>query len=635
MKKKCISSLMVVSLVTVASAVPLKENALSEITLRGVAGARFRDCLSRHVMTADLDVMADVFTTRIENVGGWRGEFWGKYMHSSVPFAQMTGDAKLRAAIVKSMNTVMGAQEADGYIGCYAAGSRSDRGWDVWGNKYTLMGLLYGYELTGDSRVLESAKRLADYLIGQFGEGRREICKTGNWLGLASGSVLEPIVKLYTVTKERKYLDFAGKIVAELDAEDGPRLLRDADVKPGDRRNDKPTSAISTRKAYEMMSCYQGLADYALVTGDRKILDTVIKVAKSIAENEITIVGGGAAAENWYHGRENQAGVWSRSQETCVTTTWMRLCEKMLTVTGDPFWADQIERSFYNAYLASLKTDGSHFDSYTPLRGTRANGNLHCYLETDCCNANGPRGFLTYLSTAFMTGADDKVYLNWYDSADVRARLSSGAEVRFENFSYYPSGAKAFPCDNHVHLAYRSPETRMFTLMLRIPAWSGETTVELRPFGWRSNEDFVRLEGAKAGTYYAVTRTWKPGDVIEINFDMSCRKHVLGNYVAFTAGPIVLTRATRFDDGDLSEGLREKDVAKLDPAGSYATVAATDTPDTWIEYALNLPIGEHVESVGRNGGRVIRFCDFASAGNRWSSRDFYRVWLPLDRGAIW
>ena len=78
-------------------------------------------------------------------------------------------------------------------------------------------------------------------------------------------------------------------------------------------------------------------------------------------------------------------------------------CEKLLEVTDDPKWADQLERTFYNAYLGAMKPDGSEFAGYTPLTGSRYHGQHHCFMHTDCCTSNGPRGFLCFLKELFRT----------------------------------------------------------------------------------------------------------------------------------------------------------------------------------------------------------------------------------------
>ena len=120
-----------------------------------------------------------------------------------------------------------------------------------------------------------------------------------------------------------------------------------------------------------------------------------------------------------------------------MTITWMRLCEKLLDLTGDPKWADQIERTFYNAYLAAMRADGAEFAGYTPLSGSRCHGQHHCYMHTDCCTANGPRGFLCLIRKFFRVNGDAAEF-NFYGSALVKGELPGGRKIAFDVYSLYP-----------------------------------------------------------------------------------------------------------------------------------------------------------------------------------------------------
>ena len=161
--------------------------------------------------------MADVFRKH-EETKLWQTEFWGKYMHGAVPLWELTRCPALKAKIDASTVAVIAAQDEEGYIGNYSPERRfAYNAWDVWGVKYTLMGLMFQYDATKDERILKAACRLCDYLISKVGPGTKPgIAGTGNYSGLPSCSVLEPVMWLYNRTGERKYLDFAGFIVREM-----------------------------------------------------------------------------------------------------------------------------------------------------------------------------------------------------------------------------------------------------------------------------------------------------------------------------------------------------------------------------------------------------------------------------------
>jgi DUF1680 family protein len=494
--------------------------------------------------------------------------------------------------------------------------------------KYTMMGLLHYYDATKSPEVLDACKRLCDYVIAELGPGGKRgvhLYQTGNWSGYASSSILEPVMWLYNRTQDKKYLDFATMIVKDMtEAEDGPRLLDLAlkGISVADRNgygNKADTSGgyVSKHnrwKSYEMMSCYQGMLEYFEVTGRKDLFDAALATGNDIIKEEINLAGGCACSEAWFHGARKQHLPYLRLQETCVTITWMRFCEKLLTLTGDPKWADEIERTFYNAYLAALKADGSEFAGYTPLTGSRYHGQHHCYMHTDCCTANGPRGFLCFLSELFRT-KDDAAIFNFYASALVKGVVpKTGKKVAFDMYSLYPRS-------NAARIVSHTENAGVVPLKLRIPKWSETTVVKVNG---------QEQKGAVSGAYFTIAREWKLGDIVEIKFDMPVIAHTLEHNVAFTRGPVLLARDSRFGDGDFTEPFRRgiKDGQRMT---GFADVR-TPTDDMWMAFSATLPIGSHHENPEGALQETVFFCDYASAGNTWHRDNFYRTWFPEEYG---
>lgn len=115
----------------------------------------------------------------------------------------------------------------------------------------------------------------------QVGSGKTSIVATGNYIGMPSSSILEPVMYLYNRTKEVRYLDFAKYIVAEWETPEGPQLISKAiaDV-PVANRFPHPKvwfSRENGQKAYEMMSCYEGLLELYKVTRNPLYLSVVEK----------------------------------------------------------------------------------------------------------------------------------------------------------------------------------------------------------------------------------------------------------------------------------------------------------------------------------------------------------------------
>ena len=331
--------------------------------------------------------------------------------------------------------------------------------------------------------------------------------------------------------------------------------------------------------------------------------------AEDIVKEEINLAGGCACSELWFHGARKQHLPYRHLQETCVTTTWMRFCEKLLDMTDDPKWADQLERTFYNAYLGALRSDGAEFAAYTPLAGNRWHGMHHCYMHINCCTANGPRGFLCFLKKMFAVRGGVAT-LNFYSSALVKGELSGGRKVAFDMYSLYPRSNAARIVS---HTAGAVP------VRLRIPAWSAKTEVKLNG---------KALDGVKAGGYFTIERDWKLGDIVEIMFDMPVVAHTLNHHVAFTRGPVLLARDSRFADGDLTEPFRRG----IKDGQQMPRFAAVRTPsdDIWMAFSATLPIGSHTENPEASNPTTVFFCDYASAGNSWTRDNYYRTWFPVE-----
>ena len=654
---------MVTAMTTMVSVYADSLGNIGDVRLKGYLGERLDAMIERHVASRDVDYVTAPFIEKTERTGKWQTEFWGKFMHSAMPYLVYTGSGKLKTAVERGLGCILASQEASGYIGNYPDELRCGEGWDVWGMKYTMLGLLHYYDwkckieneecrIDGGScpsaaNALESAKRLCDYVIVEIGpNGRRgrELWQTGNWSGYASSSILEPVMWLYrrVAAKDgadaaQKYLDFAAYIVEGMTKpEKGPRLIDLAlkGVSVADRNgygNSPETHGgyvmkHNRWKAYEMMSCYQGLLEYyeiaklckygnvqCQMSSVEDILKAAMMTAEDIVKEEVNLAGGCASSEAWFHGARKQHLPYVHLQETCVTTTWMRFCEKLLDLTGDTKWADQLERTFYNAYLGALRADCDEFAAYTPLNGSRWHGMNHCFMHTDCCTANGPRGFLCFLKKFFRVN-DNAAEFNFYGSALVKGVLSDGRKVAFDMYSLYPRSDWA-------RIVSHTEGVGEVPLRLRIPAWSDKTVVKLNG---------KVMDGVKAGGYFKIVHEWRLGDVVEISFSMPVVAHTLAHNVAFTRGPILLARDSRFADGDMMEpfhsGIRDGQTMP-----TFASVH-TLSDDVWMVFSATLPIGSHTENPEASNPSTVFFCDYASAGNTWTRANFYRTWFPVEYG---
>src|SRR5690606_22076394 len=242
-------------------------------TITGVVGHRFAGAFVKDIITQDVEHLVSPFRSRTET-HGWQSEFWGKWFTSAVLAYHYRPTPGLKRKLAYAVNALLSTQSKDGYIGNYAESHRLEQ-WDIWGRKYTMLGLIAYYELAGDNRSLMAACRVADHLMKELSAQDGVIVNKGNYRGMAASSVLEPICLLYNHTEEKKYLDFAEDIVRQWEErDDGPKLISKATIdvaarfpKPDIKDWYSPQQGL---KAYEMMSCYEGLLELYRITGKER-----------------------------------------------------------------------------------------------------------------------------------------------------------------------------------------------------------------------------------------------------------------------------------------------------------------------------------------------------------------------------
>ncbi len=506
----------------------------------------------------------------------------------------------------------MATQTPDGYIGNYAPESRL-KAWDIWGRKYCMLGLLAYYDLTQDKKALQAAAKEADCLIRELREKQLPIVKQGNHRGMAASSVLEPVCLLYARTGNKEYLEFAEEIVRQWETPDGPQLISKAAVPVGGRFP-KPDANHwygweQGQKAYEMMSCYEGLLELYRLTGKENYRKAAEQTWQSVMDTEINIAGSGAAMEAWFSGKDKQTVPVAHYQETCVTVTWLKFNRQLLWLTGEAKYADAMEQTFYNALLGSMRPDGADWAKYTPLMGQRLKGSEQCGMGLNCCNASGPRGLFTIPLTAVMNSRQG-LYVNFYLDGSYGLKTPSGKPVTLHQKTDYP-------VSGHIDIELELQKEEKMNIALRIPVWSEKAVLTVNG---------VPVEKGMPGEYLTLDRVWKDNDKISIDFDMTGKIHTMQNnpdFKAITRGPVVLTREERLQGPAL-----EAVLAPVEKEGGYIDLVARkpSVPGFWMVFSAAF-VPESYTEYGA-GPVEVELCDYASAGNASTGYPFFKVWLP-------
>lgn len=612
MKQLLLISIVLLPFLCLAQPKPAKTDLLesiipANIKINGYLGEKIDLCIGERIKKQDVQHLIDPFKTRNET-RMWQTEFWGKWILSAIASYEYNQDPEMLKIIQNAVSGLLATQTPDGYIGNYSPEAQLQH-WDIWGRKYTMLGLLAYYDISGDKKALDAAKKLAGHLLTQVGPDQTDIVKTGNYRGMPSSSILEPMVLLYRHTNEKRYLDFAKYIVAQWETADGPKLISKAasGVNVADRFPFPKSwwSWDNGQKAYEMMSCYEGLLELYRITGEPSYLKSAELAVQNIIDTEINVAGSGTAFECFYHGGQRQTEPTYHTMETCVTFTWIKLCNNLLRLSANPMYADQIEKTVYNALLASMKFDGSQIAKYSPLEGMRHEGEEQCGMHINCCNANGPRAFALLPKLALMTSGNE-IFVNLYSQSTASVLLNKKNKVTILQTTTYPES-------DQIEITVQPERSGTFTIGLRIPEWSSKTLVLVNG---------IPVEGVRSGSYCKVTREWKSGDKVILKLDLSGRLIVLNGHQSIMRGPVLLARDSRFEDGFVDEAGIVQHKNNL-----IELVTSTRKPEhIWMSFTAPLVLGTDLEGELRNP-QQIHFCDFASAGNTWSSDSRYRVWI--------
>lgn len=605
----------------------------SSVRIGGLLGKKMDDCIANGVMIRDHALYTSPFKNKTDDGGGFTGEFWGKWFTSAALAYAYNPTAVYKSILDRSVTELLKAQDADGRLSSYSR-SRDFGFWDIWARKYALLGLIAHYDETHDNASLQAACRATDALIEIAGPGKQRLTETGlRILGsLSSCSVLEPVVLVYQRSGDKKYLDFAEYLVKLWSMPDsynpgGLRYIEDAlaGVEP---------VVMAAPKAYEMMSCYEGLCELYRCTGEQRLLDAVVKFGRSVLKKEIMIVGSGSSAELWCDGANRQTQLLEQPMETCVTVTWMKLCYQLLRLTGDPLWADQLEISLYNALLGAMCDDGFWWAYYSPLAGERMPSPMQVPVcQSSCCVANGPRGLLITPGWSVMQGEGGPV-INLFSPGTWSQKLPDGTGLKISQKTDYPE-------NKWVSFKIDPERPARFNLKIRIPAWSHHTVL-------RINEDII---SCNAGTYVSIIREWRPGDQIRLELDLRGRIVTSPGGVndqAVMRGPIVLALDNRFVKSEnynlwlLPDDTQWNHVDELGGL-NYVLPKPSQPPGACQQYIELNPVANKLSGVWmafevpflyrythffdhRQVNLVM--CDYASAGNLYHEDNIFRVWLP-------
>lgn len=223
------------------------------------------------------------------------------------------------------------------------------------------------------------------------------------------------MLELYHITGDPAYLAFARDVVRAMDSEppNPGTLIHDAFRK--EKIYTWYPEPTYWAKAYEILSCLEGLVDYYRTTGERRVLDAVMSWHRHLVEEELNPMRSVGYFDHFLDARHHVNAM----TELCDVTHWIRLNRELLLLTGDAKYADIIEEAFYNAFLAGVWRDGRWGAHIVRSHGTR---HLSAppqtgMFEHQCCPDNMMRTYFDFARSVAGVSSDGAISVVLYSDA--------------------------------------------------------------------------------------------------------------------------------------------------------------------------------------------------------------------------
>jgi hypothetical protein len=435
---------------------------------------------------------------------------------------------------------VAAAQQDDGYINTYCQVKDPSWRWSdlAMGHELYCAGHLFqaavaAARATGDTALLDVAGRFADLIERDFEDGPQTTTDGHPVVELA-------LVELFRQTGEQRYLRLADTLVSRRGHATFTGAMFDLDY----YQDAVPVRQQGSLVGHAVRALYlaAGVTDVFTETGEAALLDAMQQQWHDAVETKMYLTGGigsrhyGEAIGDPYELPPDRAYC-----ETCAAIASVMWNWRMLLISGESRFADQLERALYNAFLAGHSLDGTSFFYSNPLQ-SRTGHERHQWNPVACCPPNIMR-LLASLHHYLATVSEGGLQLHLYSSGTISAEVPGAGQVELAVETDYPwSGAIAVS----VLAAPDAP----WTLSLRIPAWATRATVDGQP--------------VTTGEYARITRSWQSGERVLLELDMTPRLTVANAHVDAIRGCVALERGPIvycFEAADLPAGVALADIA--------------------------------------------------------------------------
>ena len=233
--------------------------------------------------------------------------------------------------------------------------------------------------------------------------------------------------------------------------------------------------------------------------------------------------------------------------ETCGIAEEMLSDGLLISMTGDPIWAERCENAAFNSYPASMTADlkalryltapnQPQSDHTNKAPGVQNGGPMFHMNPHDhrCCQHNSGHSWPYFTQHLWYAAPGNGLAAYLYAPCEVQAQVADGVTAKIVEETRYPF-------EEQITFKVSLPKTAAFPLYLRIPAWcdqaqltlNGEsvpaTYFRLLPSIIQSTQLTLNGEPVPAtlpaGKLAKIERTWQDGDQLVLSLPMQVKRH--------------------------------------------------------------------------------------------------------------
>ncbi len=463
-----------------------------------------------------------------------------KWLEATAWTLATESDHELWLLVDKTINEVIQAQRADGYLNTYYTLDRQHQRWEnirdmheLYCAGHLIQAAVALHRCIGDTRLLDSAIRFADYLVSQFGLSKqRQIVPPGH------PEIEMALVELSRETDDKRYLQLAQRF---LDAR-GKGLIGGREY----HLDHQPFRDLQRLTGHAVRALYlcSGATDIALETGEQTLKHTLQHMWQHMTTHLMYITGGVGSRHNGEAiGSDYELPNAQAYAETCASIAMLMWTWRLLQMDVNCQYADFIEHLLYNAILSGVSTDGKSYFYVNPLMNDGTH-RRESWFDCACCPPNLARS-LAMMPGYIYSVSQDTVWVHQYAANESTLTLPGGDEISILQRTRYPWNG---------NVIIEVLDNCTFSLNLRIPGWC-EKDVQINVNGE------IYTQPVTPGTYVKISRSWSVGDSVCLQFNMPIRSMRAHPYVRENTGQVALMRGPLLF---CVEGVDNPDVNLLD-----------------------------------------------------------------------